>query len=439
MPHLASDANPSVDHRAVSATLSPLLFRGRPQSSPKAYLGTTQRACSPEDTLARIEPLLHAAEITRCADITGLDRVGIPVTLAVRPNARLIVGATGKGTTLVHAQVSGLMEALEVHHAEYAEGADLGVVMATYDELSASGADIVTPGELPIARYGTFNTGWTMAWAWGFDLVRQAEAPVPYLYVHMARDYVPNQVARLPFAQFIAGSNGLASGNTLLEAIAAGLYEVIERDGIAVWDQASRHQVSPPPVDLDGADISPVIGDLVDRCRSAGLEPHVMDITTDLGVPTYSAVLLESLGGGFNQPAGGFGAHLDPEVAMIRALTEAAQSRVVIIAGSRDDVFRADRNRRGPRLLVPGGAPAPTRASLATHTFEGDLRVLFGLLEARGLDRVIVTDLRREPFNLDVVKVWVPGLEEYCLVSQYRPGVRAGAWTEHVDRVASVA
>jgi hypothetical protein len=52
---------------------------------------------------------------------------------------------------------------------------------------------------------------------------------------------------------------------------------------------------------------------------------------------------------------------------------------------------------------------------------------------------VIVTDLRREPFNLDVVKVWVPGLEEYCLVSQYRPGVRAGAWTGHVDRVASVA
>ena len=205
--------------------------------------------------------------------------------------------------------------------------------MATYDELSASGADIVTPGELPIARYGTFDTGWTMAWAWGFDVVRQAEAPVPYLYVHMARDYVPNEVARLPFAQFIAGSNGLASGNTLLEAIAAGLYEVIERDGIAVWDQASRHQVSPPPVDLDGADISPVVGDLVDRCRSAGLEPHVMDITTDLGVPTYSAVLLDSLGGGFSQPAGGFGAHLDPEVAMIRALTEAAQSRVVIIAG----------------------------------------------------------------------------------------------------------
>lgn len=124
---------------------------------------------------------------------------------------------------------------------------------------------------------------------------------------------------------------------------------------------------------------------------------------------------------------------------MIRALTEAAQSRVVIIAGSRDDVFRADRHRRGPRLLTPSGAPAPIRASLATQTFEGDLRVLFGLLEARGLDRVIVCDLRREPFNLDVVKIWVPGLEEYCLVTQYRPGVRAGAWMEHVDQVVSAA
>jgi YcaO-like protein with predicted kinase domain len=388
--------------------------------------------------LARIQPLLWEAEITRCADITGLDRVGIPVTLAVRPNARLIVGATGKGSTLVHATVSGLMEALEVHHAEYAEHADLGVVMTSYADLASSGVDIVSPGQLPVARYGTFDASWTMAWAWGFDLVRQAEAPIPYLYVHMARDYVPNQVARLPFTQFIAGSNGLASGNTLLEAIAAGLYEVIERDGIALWDQAARQGAMALAVDLDRVD-SPTVGELVERCRSAGLQVHVMDITTDVGVPTYSAVLVDASGQGFNQPAGGFGAHHDPEVAMIRAITEAAQSRVVIIAGSRDDVFNADRTRRGPRLLVPEGPPASTRPSLATDTFEGDLRVLFGLLEAQGLDRVIVADLRRKPFDLDVVKVWVPGLEEYCLVSQYQPGVRAHAWQDHITWMPTAA
>src|SRR5664280_64718 len=151
------------------AVLEPIRFRGEDLASRKLYLGTTQRACAPEETLARIEPLLPLAGITRCADITGLDRLGIPVTLAIRPNARLIVGATGKGSTLVHATVSGLMEALEVHHAEYAEYADLGVVMTSYADLASSGVDIVSPGELPVARYGTFDAGWTMAWAWGFD------------------------------------------------------------------------------------------------------------------------------------------------------------------------------------------------------------------------------------------------------------------------------
>ena len=412
------------------AVLEPIRFRREALASRKLYLGTTQRACAPEETLARIEPLLPLAGITRCADITGLDRLGIPVTLAIRPNARLIVGATGKGTTLVQAKVSGLMEALEVHHAEYAEQAPLERVVASYTQLFGDGADLIPTAQLPIARHGTFDADWPMSWVWGFDLVRQSEVPVPFLYVHIARDFLPNDIARLPYSQFIAGSNGLASGNTLLEAIAAGLYEVIERDGIAVWDCAQRAGRPPRTVAVHRW-ASAAVAELADRCARAGLELIVRDFTTDIAVPTYGAVLVDTSGQGLSQPACGFGAHLDPEVALVRAITEAAQSRVVIIAGSRDDVFTADRFRPGP-APVPGSGPlAVQRESQASNTFQGDLRTLLTLLSKQGMDRVVVTDLRQAPFDLDVVKVWVPGLEEYCLVSQYQPGDRAADWMRH--------
>src|SRR5664280_1819611 len=159
------------------AVLEPIRFRGEDLASRKLYLGTTQRACAPEETLARIEPLLPLAGITRCADITGLDRLGIPVTLAIRPNARLIVGATGKGTTLVQARVSGLMEALEVHHAEYAEQAPLERVVASYTQLFGDGADLIPTAQLPIARHGTFDADWPMSWVWGSQSGSTRNAP----------------------------------------------------------------------------------------------------------------------------------------------------------------------------------------------------------------------------------------------------------------------
>ena len=411
---------------------SPLRFRGNDHRCPKTYWETTQRAATPEATLSRIQPLLRPAGITRCADITGLDRLGIPVTVAVRPNSRLLVGSTGKGTSLVHAQVSGLMEALEIHHAEYAEDADLKLVRASYAELAAGGADLVPPALLPVARDAAFDVDWELSWAWGFDLVRQAETPVPFLFLHLARQFLPAVDANEHRAKFMTGSNGLASGNNLLEAIAAALYEVIERDAITVWTAAEPRGRRPPSVDLDRVD-SPAVAELVERCRRAAFGLHVFDWTTDIGVPTYTALLIETPGHGFDISTGGYGTHLDPDIAMIRAITEAAQSRAVGIAGSRDDFFTAERTRPRPRRMPPPGPPAPERASAATDSFEGDLRVILDRLAACGLHRVVVTDLKRPDFDLDVVKVWVPGLEEYVGSPWYRSGERAQDPLRHTD------
>ncbi|MDI1289749.1 MAG: YcaO-like family protein [bacterium] len=388
--------------------------------------------CAPEETLARIQPLMKAAGIARSADITGLDRLGIPVTLALRPNARLIVGATGKGPDLVTAEVSGLMEAIEVHHAEYAEDAELALTIASYDELVDAGVNVVAESELPLARGGTFSRRWRYAWTSGFDLVRQIETAVPYLYVHVARDFLPVEQADPLTAQWIGGSNGLASGNSTLEAISSALYEVIERDAMAIWLSAETAGRPVPIVDLAEQAVGET-AELVERCARADLRLDVSDFTSDLGVPTYCATLLDERPGGFSQPAAGWGTHLDPQIAMVRAITEAAQSRVVVIAGSRDDVFNADRHLLLHRQAFTYAGPrAPVRESTAGATFEDDVRQLLDRLVAHGLDRVIVVDLKRQPFNIDVVKVWVPGLEEYCKVSQYSRGARARYWADHV-------
>ena len=56
--------------------------------------------------------------ITRLANITGLDRIGIPVAIAVRPNSRSVSVSQGKGYDLPQAMASALMEACEGFHAE---------------------------------------------------------------------------------------------------------------------------------------------------------------------------------------------------------------------------------------------------------------------------------------------------------------------------------
>ena len=85
---------------------------------PKAYCRGTHRLIAPEVSLSRIQPHLASFGITRCADVTGLDRIGIPVCCAIRPRNRSLQVSNGKGLRLVDAQVSALMEAIELFHAE---------------------------------------------------------------------------------------------------------------------------------------------------------------------------------------------------------------------------------------------------------------------------------------------------------------------------------
>jgi YcaO-like protein with predicted kinase domain len=140
-------------------------------------------------------------------------------------------------------------------------------------------------------------------------------------------------------------------------------------------------------------------------------------------VPVYGCALVADPDEPAWRPLGvywGFGCHLDPDVALARAVTEAAQTRVTYVAGSRDDFFPfdyaratdeeltravwADLHARGGRRVSLRRAPR-----LATPSFEGDLDVLLARLDAAGAREVLVCDLTRAEHGVPVVKVIVPG------------------------------
>ena len=401
-----------------------LLAEGRTHAT-KRYTRGTHRVCTPDATLARLQPLLFSMGITRIANVTGLDRTGIPVVMVVRPNSRSVAVSQGKGLTLAAAKASGVMEAVELWHAEHITKP---LKLASCAEMRREHR-IANPDRLPRASDDVVPSV-PLLWIEGRDLMGSGQVWVPFELVSA------NYTIPLPSGSgcFQASTNGLASGNHPLEAICHGLCEVIERDACTLWrlsdDAHGRREVDPRSV------TDPECRQLLDQLAAADLGVRIWDTTSDVGVASFCCLLTET-SGEFADPEYGNGCHPDRAVALLRALTEAAQARVTYISGTRDD-YPVDawepsyRRRRVQRL---GGdldiATAP-RASFgdvptfAAPSLADDLERLLERLRAVGIDQVIAVDLGKESIGLPVVRIVVPGLEGPNDVGgDYTPGSRA--------------
>jgi YcaO-like protein with predicted kinase domain len=375
-------------------------FWGTADRSPKV---AAHRVCTPNETFARIEPLLWAAGITRIADVTGLDRLGIPVVTVARPNSRSLSVSQGKGLDMAAAKVSGAMEALESFHAERV---DQPVHLLRWSELSGTDRAIDLGG-LPRLRSGLFHAEKRIPWVAALDLVSDRERLIPLELVHT--DFT---IPALPGTGcFPRSSNGLASGNSFAEAALHGLCELVERDAYALYlwhpERSSR---------LDLSTISnPVLLSLLERIQGAGCRLDLRDITSDLGVSAFWAIIT---GGGesaaTSAPAGGLGCHPDRIWACVRAVTEAAQSRATRLSGSRDDLtrwwFRHERARPAP-LVDEFTTALDAGPSFYSESVEDDLQWLLDRLASKGFDSVLAVDLSRPEFGLPVLRIVAPGLE----------------------------
>lgn len=391
----------------------------------KTFRGGTHRVCTPEATLRRVSDLAGTIGLTRLGMITGLDRVGIPVAVAYRPNSRSLATFQGKGLTATAARVSAFMEALESFHAE---AIDAPLQLASWHELRARG-EAVDPHTLPLCRASALRDDRALLWIAGHDLVSGSRRLVPLELVsaRFTDDQPPGSWC------FAASTNGLASGNTPLEAIAHALYETIERDAIALWLHADKPTSAARA--LDPGSITAADGvDLLARCRQAGLRVALWNATSDIAIPVVVCLLRSEQESVVDM---GSGCHADRDVALLRAITEAAQARLTRIAGARedhgDDAYPDDplANSAAPSRWFPDAAQASFASipSPAGDTLRGDVATTLAALRARGLGEAIHVDLTQPGVAIPVARVIVPGLEgpAHAPDIDYVPGARARA------------
>jgi ribosomal protein S12 methylthiotransferase accessory factor len=380
----------------------------------KAHTVGTHRVMAPEQTLARVAPFLPIMGITRVANVTGLDAVGIPVVMVTRPNSRSISVSQGKGVTLAAAKASGVMESIESYHAERIT---LPLKFASFEELRWT-HPVVDVDRLPRLSTGSFNPNSPILWIEGQDLLNGGPKWVPFEMVHL-NFTVPMAPGH---GAFLAGSNGLASGNHKVEAISHAVTVLVERDATTLWRLQDPASQAATRIDLDSID-DPVCRSLIDRFEAAGVAVGVWETTSDVGLPAFLCRIVEreEMPQHSIRPATGMGCHAAREIALSRALTEAAQSRLTFIAGARDDMPRAEYERhldpahhaRWKAMIVEGAGRRPFHhcpTSIAP-TIEADLAHQLDRMRAVGIEEAVAVDLTKPEFGIPVVRVVVPGLE----------------------------
>jgi YcaO-like protein with predicted kinase domain len=361
--------------------------------------------------------------ITRLGNITGLDRIGIPVVAAIRPNSRSVSVSQGKGLDLPQAMTSALMEAIEGFHAEEVDKGR----RAAYRELGAA-SSVVDP--LTLCTTGRpFDVDASISWLEGFDLLRQEPCWLPAEIVHT--DYTQ------PLdGYFLAGSNGLASGNHLVEAISSAVCELIERDAVALWSASGIRARAQRALDIASVD-DPDCRALLAKYTKTGVDVRIWNITTDVGVAAFLCDIRDSAA---DEPRRlrhfhGAGCHPDRAIALARALSEAAQTRLTYITGIRDDLLPSEYEEPPSAHVVDALLDALRQESKPyvfreVPSFTGDdlwqdLRWELEHLRSAGIIRVIAVDLTRPEFGIPVVRVVIPSLEGDIRHPHYVPGPRA--------------
>jgi oxazoline/thiazoline synthase len=329
-------------------------------------------------------------------------------------------GSFGKGSTAEQGEASALMEAIERYSGIF-QGDEVrvarrfvdfapGDAIWPNDVLQFSEAQYrrppseedVTPTPPPFDPAAKID--WTPVWSLRDQRFKYLPTGMLYFFHSDASD-----------SHMHADSNGCAAGNTLEEAIVQGFLELVERDSYAIWwyNRSQRTEL-----DLDQFGDS-YVRDLKNQLAETGRRLWVLDITTDLGIPSYVAMSY-STQNGQEFVEYGSGSHFDPRIALLRSLTEVNQFLSLGLMGLRD-AGQSSNDSAGPfRLkehpyLIPDGKPA-----IRPH-----LDMKFGSLDTReqalacvdiakraGLD-FLVLDQTRPDIETPVVRVIVPGLRHF--------------------------
>jgi ribosomal protein S12 methylthiotransferase accessory factor len=392
-----------------------------PKYSPNGVV----RCVEPRETIRRATAVLDRVGVTTVSDVTNLDRVGIPNYMTVRPRD-LDPGISyynGKGTTHADAHAGALMEAIERHAGEYCS---YSIVVGSYSELRRS-YTCIDPRELIVPMMRPYSEDLSLEWVCGYDLLNDRETLVPLNAV--VCPYRPSDGSAL----FYASTNGLASGNTLIEALCHAICEVIERDAEALVmartqiGPAARALLStgrddiarPTPRQIALEGLPKRARPLISMLLQAGLRVFLRDLTGTAGIATIDCTIVERGNDGVDVAYGGCGSHPDARVALLRAITEAAQSRITLIQGGREDLpevlhqnpaVHVEDLFEGAEMVAFGDIPA------VDHQYiDDDVKLMMERLPHDGLKQLVAFDLTHPDVNIPVVRVVVPLAETWTV------------------------
>ena len=350
---------------------------------------------------------------------------------ALRVN--LVARSGGKGRNELQAKTGALCEALE-RTSGIAWGNE-PVRLSTYRALGPEAVPIRELAPFSEAQYAArdlfnaenvseyhdvpprFDENAEISWspAWSLTHHRLRYLPTAYCFYGF-RD--PGQF----FTR--CDSNGCAAGGSLEEAILYGLLELVERDAVAIWWYS---RVRRPELDADGFGIARWAELKRHYGETLGRDLHAIDLTTDLGIPTVG-VVSRCRDRAVEDIIVGFAAHVDPVVALSRALEEANQYLPSVRERAPDGstvyrLFSEETVRwwktatyaNQPYLVGNPNSPPRTLAempNLSTDDVAADVEACVRAVERCGLE-VLVIDQTRPDIGLPVARVVVPGLRHF--------------------------
>lgn len=315
-----------------------------------------------EERLRKIMPLCRRARITRLADLTGLDRVGLPVVQAIRPAALSEVTSLGRGFAMTEATVGAIMESLERYFAEAIPMRR--TFLATAEELD------IADGLFDRLLVAYCRENWrrrTIPWIMGIDIATGNPQAVPLELVHTCYTEPPPAGDGL----FVRATTGLACHMDACSAFLHGLFECIERDAIA--RAFATHGF------FDRTRIASMgLGARVDHIQSVGaacgISFALWHAPSPAGVPVIWCQTIETVPGEpiLALPTEGYAAGPSIEAATVSAMLEALSARAGAISGARDDQTRAHYRRsidaavaKARRLILEDRPGGPVDAALS--------------------------------------------------------------------------
>jgi oxazoline/thiazoline synthase len=339
--------------------------------------------------------------------------------------AGLSGGSFGKGSTAEQAEASALMESIERYSGIF-QGDEIRVTKRFTDFAPGEAIlpnDVLLFSDAQSRADQADESGETQTAPDPFD----PSARIEWSPVWSLRDgrfkYLPTSLLYFFYsgpAAFQADSNGCAAGNTTEEAIVQGFLELVERDAYAIWwyNRTPRAEV-----DLSQFNDS-YVRDLQTQLAETGRKLWVLDVTSDLGVPTYVAILHWMQNGQENIEFGS-GAHFDKRIAVLRTLTELNQFMSIgMMRGGTGEKPSLDgvtplRLTEYPFLIPNGVEPASGTPFPPLDNTRDQVLACVEIAKRASLDFLVLNQTRPD-VEVPVVRVIVPGLRHFY--RRFAPG-----------------